>query len=110
MAKSKLEQYNQAFKKAIGTIAYKLIPDIESFTVTDFLLDPSFMTARVWVKTTEAGFKKLEEKRADIQGELKNYVKTRYTPKLTFVPDDNYLERLDTLFSEVEQEKPADEK
>ena len=106
MPKSKLEQYNQAFKKALGTIVYKVIPDIESFTVTDFLLDPSFMNARVWVKTTEPGLKRLEEKRADIQAQLKNYVKTRYTPKLTFILDDKYLDHLDALFSEVEKVTP----
>lgn len=105
--KSKLEQYNQAFKKALGTIVYKVIPDIESFTVTDFLLDPSFMNARVWVRTTNDDLKHLEEKRADIQGHLKDYVKTRYTPKLTFILDDSYLDHIDTLFSEVEKENPA---
>ncbi len=108
MAKSKLEQYNQSFKKAIGSVIYKLIPNIPSFTVTDVLIDPSLRTGRVWVRTTPEGFKLIEEKRVDIQNNIKRFVKTRYTPKLSFVADDRYLDHLDNLFSEVESEKPVE--
>jgi|GEM_PF-1337275 len=103
--KSKLEQYNQSYKKALGTVIYKLIPDIGSLSVTDVLLDPSFQHGRVWLHASTAALARIQAKRVDIQNSLARYVKTRYTPKLTFVIDDRYLEQMDQLFHQVEQDE-----
>ena len=102
MAKSKLEQYNQAFKKALPTVIYKKIPDVGQFSITDVLIDPSLMHGRVWISANPVSVKRIEEKRIDIQNDMQRYVKTRYTPKLTFIIDDNYLNKIDNLFNEIE--------
>lgn len=99
--KSKLEQVNQAVKKALGTAVYKQIPDIENFSIVDVLIDPSYEHGRVWVTTTPEGLELLNQKRVDIQNSISRYVKLRYTPKLTFIMDDRYLDHMDDLFSKV---------
>ena len=106
--KRKLEQVNQSFKKALGQILLKAVPDADHLTVADVLIDPSLQHGRVWLKTTPSTLKRVEEKRPEIQRMLVRYVKTRYTPRLTFLTDDNYLDHLDDLFLQVGTEK-ADE-
>lgn len=101
MQKSKLEQYNQAYKKALPAAILKLIPDFGSITIADVLIDPSLTHGKVWVKVTADGLDKLIERRGDIQKEIVKHVKTRYTPKLEFILDDQYLERLDDLFATI---------
>lgn len=101
--KSKLEQNNQAYKKAIAELLTRLFPGVMPLSVTDVLLDPSFQHGRVWVATNPSTLKKIEEKRVEIQGGLKTKIASRYTPRLDFLLDDHYLDRLDSLFDEVER-------
>lgn len=100
--KSKLEQNNQAFKKAIGEILLKVLPGTMPLTVSDVLLDPSFQHGRVWLSTNPEILKMVEDKRHEVQQLLKTKVKSRYTPRLQFLMDDDYLDKLDTLFEKVE--------
>ncbi|HUD20450.1 MAG TPA: ribosome-binding factor A [Candidatus Saccharimonadales bacterium] len=100
---SKVERLNQAIKKALGEILLKELPDTQPLVVTDFLISSSLQDGRVFLHTTPAILKRVEEKRPVIQASLKTYVKTRLTPVLTFVIDDNYLEHLDRLFEEIEK-------
>lgn len=101
----KLEQLNIALKKALGTVILRELPELPSFTVSDVLLDPSFQHGRVWIKAGTETIDLINEKRAAIQKSLPRYVKTRYTPKLTFLQDDSYLEHIDELFSEIDNDK-----
>lgn len=109
MAKSKLEQNNQAYKKAIGEIMLKVLPGELPLTVTDVLLDPSFQHGRVWLSTTAAILKKVEEKRPEIQQLMKTKIAGRYTPRLQFLLDDQYLGKLDHLFEAVEKIEKTNE-
>lgn len=104
--KSKLEQYSQSLKKALGTIIYKEIPDVPSFTIRDVLVDPSLQSARVWLQTTEDGVKLINDKRSYIQAGIKKFIKSRYTPRLTFIQDDEYLDTVDSLFDKLKNEDP----
>ena len=105
--KSKLEQLNQSYKKALGGVILKFVPSSEPITVTDVLIDPSFQHGWVWVNATPESLKLLEEKRVDIQNQMQRHVKTRYTPKLQFIIDDRYLDRMEELFTQVNT--PTDE-
>lgn len=100
----KLEQLNIALKKALTTTIMRELPELPSFTINDVLLDPSFQHGRVWIKAGTGVVELINGKRAVIQKSLTRYVKLRYTPKLTFLQDDSYLEHIDQLFSEVEKE------
>lgn len=101
---NRLEQLSIAYKKALGAILLKEFPHLASLTVTDVLIDPSGKTGRVWLATTEEILKEVEQKRGDIQGQLKKHVITRYTPKISFVLDDRYLDRIDNLFDKIDHE------
>jgi ribosome-binding factor A len=103
MTKSKIEQLNQSFKKALGEILIKEFPDVSPLYVTDFLINPSFTEAKVFLRTNPSILKKAEERRIVIQGSFKNHLKTRYTPVLKFQIDDNYLENLDNLFELIDK-------
>lgn len=107
--KSKLEQNNQAYKRAIGEILVKVMPGVLPLAVSDVLLDPSFQHGRVWLSTTPEILKKVEEKRPEIQALTKTKVAGRYTPKLQFLLDDQYLGKLDHLFQAIEKDDKADE-
>lgn len=101
MQKSKLEQYNQAYKKALPAAVIKLIPDIGALTIVDVLIDPSLKHGKVWVRVSAENLERLRDRRGDIQKEITTHVKTRYTPKLEFIQDDQYLEHLDDLFATI---------
>jgi len=107
--KTKLEQNNHAYKKAIGEILLKVFPGVLPLSVTDVLLDASFQHGRVWLSTTPEILKEVEKERIEIQGKLKTKIKGRYTPRLEFLLDDNYLEKMDELFEKVEVEEGNDE-
>ncbi len=79
-------------------------PHVTNLTVTDVLIDPSGRTGRVWLATTLETLEEVEHKRGDIQAQLKKHVVTRYTPKLNFVQDDNYLNQIDILFNKIDHE------
>lgn len=106
--KSKLEQNNQAYKRAIGEILLKVLPGVLPLTVSDVLLDPSFQHGRVWLATNEKILKEVEAKRPEIQAQLITKIAGRYTPRLQFLMDDQYLGKLDNLFKEVETELKTD--
>lgn len=108
MQKSKLEQYNQAYKKALPGAIIKLIPDLGTITIADVLIDPSLTHGKVWVRVSVEGLSRIEERRGDIQKEIVKHVKTRYTPKLQFIQDDQYLDHLDDLFASLGQPKNED--
>ncbi len=101
--KHKLEQFNQSLKKALGQILLKRYPEELTATVTDVLLDPSFQHGRVWVRCSPELLIKLNKQRGEVQSDIKLYLKTRYTPKLEFLIDDNYVEHLDQLFETTKQ-------
>ena len=99
---NRLEQLNVAYKKALGAVFLKDFPHFTNLTVADFLLDPSTQTGRVFLKTDQKTIDALVGERGKIQDALKKYVKTRYTPRLTFVIDDEYLDKMDELFETIE--------
>lgn len=103
MTKSKLEQNNQAYKKAIGEILLKELPGVLPLSVSDVLLDPSFQHGRVWLSTTPEILAQAEKKRSVIQVQLKAKIKGRYTPRLSFLIDDQYLGELDNLFDQLKR-------
>jgi len=99
---NRLEQLNVAYKKALGAILLKDYPQFTNLTVTDFLIDPSTQAGRVFLSTTPETLALVQAERGRIQNLLKKHVVTRYTPKLTFVMDDHYLDKIDQLFEEIE--------
>lgn len=98
---NRLEQLNVAYKKALGEVLLKEFPHLTNLTVADVLIDPSTQSGRVFLATTSSILEELTKKRGDIQNMLKKYIKGRYTPRLTFLADDNYLNHLDNLFEKV---------
>ncbi len=102
MAKNKLEQVNQSYKKALGQILLKEFPEIIQLSVSDVLIDPSYQNGRVWLLTDPETVKLVEARRSLIQASIKKYVKTRYTPKLSFIADDRYLDKIDELYSKID--------
>jgi ribosome-binding factor A len=104
MPKNKLEQINQAYKRALAQILVRELPDTVELTVSDVLIDPSYQHGRVWLRTTPQILKEVETKRADILTQLTKYVQTRYTPKLTFLLDDGKTDRIDELFGQIKNE------
>lgn len=107
--KNKLQQVNQAYKKALGQILVNEFPGIVELTVSDVLIDPSYKHGRVWLRATDEVVGQVEERRVAIQAAMKNYVKTRYTPKLQFIQEEGYVERIDQLFEELEKHAPKSE-
>lgn len=105
MLKNKLEQVNQAYKKALARILVRELPDVVELTVSDVLIDPSYQHGRVWLRTTPEVLKLVETKRADILPQLPRYVQTRYTPKLTFLLDDGSIDRIEELFTKLDPAK-----
>lgn len=99
--KKKLEQVNQSYKKAISQIIRKEFPAIVELTVSDVLVDPSYQHGRAWLKTTPEVLEEVMKKRGDIQTQLQKYVKTRYTPRFTYVLDEGEIDKLDSLFEQV---------
>lgn len=104
--KSRIEQINKSLKKVLGQIFLREFPDILPLSVEDVLINPSLEAARVWVRTDPKTFHKIEKKRVAIQGEVERYVKLPTTPKLEFVQDDHFIERIDDLFNKIE---PSDQ-
>ena len=101
---NRLEQLSIAYKKALGAILLKEFPHIATLTVVDVLIDPSGRTGRAWLSTTPEILKEVEQRRGDIQSQLKEHVVTRYTPKFSFMLDDKYLDQIDKLFGKIENE------
>lgn len=101
---NRLEQLSIAYKKALGAILLKEFPHNNNLAVTDVLIDLSGRTGRVWLATTPETLLEVERKRGDIQAQLKKHVVTRYTPKLNFLQDDNYLNQIDSLFNTINHE------
>lgn len=101
--KNKLEQINQSYRKALGQILLREFPDVVDLVVTDVLIDPSYHHGRAWLRASEAVFTEVEKRRGDIQLQLTKYVKTRYTPKMTFVRDEGELDKIDELFTSISQ-------
>lgn len=102
--KSKLAQVNQSYKKALGQILVKEFPEIVELTVVDVLIDPSYTHGRVWLRTSEELLEQVEKRRGAIQSELKKYVQTRYTPKLSFHIEEGYIDKIDGLFEEMQRD------
>ena len=105
--KKDLERRNQAYKKAVGQVIAQILPDVQPLNVVDVLLDPSRQTARVWLNTNHGGLKQLQARLGEVQRQLASKIKARYTPKLEFIIDDRYLEKMDDLFSKI-NENPID--
>ncbi|QQG50109.1 MAG: ribosome-binding factor A [Candidatus Berkelbacteria bacterium] len=105
MAKNKLEQVNQSYKKALGAVLLREFPDIVELSVSYVLIDPSYQHGRVWLKTTPEILTKVENKRHEIQTAMKRYVKTRYTPKLAFLIETGEVEKIDELFSKLDNKQ-----
>lgn len=103
MAKNKLEQVNQAYKKALAQILVRELPNVVELSVSDVLIDPSYQHGRVWLRTTPEVLEVVESKRADILTQLTKFVQTRYTPRLSFLLEDGDIERIDNLFSKLEE-------
>ncbi len=101
MAKSKLEQVNQAYKRALGQILVRELPQVVDLTVSDVLIDPSYQHGRVWLRTTPEVLEEIEKHRSAILTQMTKYVQTRYTPRLTFVIDTGEMERIDELLEKL---------
>lgn len=99
--KRDIEQKNQAYKKALGRVIPKLFPD-RPIIVSDLLLDPSMQHGKVWVRASSEDISQLNQRLGDISKQLTRIVSTRYMPSLEFVMDDNYLEKINDLFSTIE--------
>lgn len=102
MSKNKLEQINQAYKKALAQILIREFPDVVELTVSDVLIDPSYQHGRAWLKTSPDVLAQVESRRSEILTQLTRFVKTRYTPRISFQLDSGELERLDSLFDKIE--------
>ncbi len=105
MPKNKLEQVNQAYKKALGQILVRELPDTIELTVADVLIDPSYQHGRVWLRTTPEILQEVEARRSAILTQLTKFVQTRYTPKLSFLIDDGGVDRIDGLFEKIDSGK-----
>lgn len=105
MSQIKLEQINQSYKKALGQILVRELPNIVELTVSDVLIDPSYQHGRVWLRTTPEVLQLVEKKRSEILTQLTKFVQTRYTPRLTFLIDDGRIDRIEELMKEIESEE-----
>lgn len=99
--KRDIEQKNQSYKKALGRVIPKLLPG-RIIIITDVLLDPSMKHGKVWVKASTSDISELNKRLGDISNELKRIVSTRYMPSLMFILDDNYLDKLENLFEQLD--------
>lgn len=102
---NRLEQLNIAYKKALGTVLLKEFPQVLPLSVTDVLINPSTQSARVWLETTPETLRQVQAKRNEIQNAVNKLLSMRYTPKLTFMIDDHYLDHIDELFDELGEKK-----
>lgn len=101
--KQKIEQLNQSYKKALGEVIQKEYSG-ESIIIEDVLLDPSMQHGKVWLICTPEQLDIIQQNRSTIQRLAQKYLATRYTPKIDFLISDNYLGKIDNLFSKVENE------
>lgn len=98
---SRIERVNQSLKKALGEILIELLPEVHPLTVSDVLIDPSLKHAKVYLTTDKANLAKAEHERVKIQNMINHRLKLRNTPVLTFIKDDDYLEKIDTLIDQT---------
>lgn len=101
---NRLEQLSTAYKKALGAILLKEFPHQSALAVADVLIDPSGQTGRVWLATTPEILKEVEQRRGDISRQLAERLVRRYTPVLSYLLDDKYLERIDNLYNGLNNE------
>ncbi|MEX1052087.1 MAG: hypothetical protein WEC83_01730 [Patescibacteria group bacterium] len=101
--KQKIEQLNQSYKKALGTVLQREFAG-EGIIVEDVLLDPSMQHGRVWLICSKEQLDRAVAKRGGLQRLVQNYLKTRYTPRIEFLPSDQYLERIDQLIDKASDE------
>ena len=76
----------------------------EGIVVEDVLLDPSMQHGRAWLICSGEQLRQVIAKRSELQRLVQNHLKTRYTPRIDFLPSDNYLEKIDNLINEVSHE------
>jgi len=95
-----IEQVNTSYKKAIARVLTKTLPDSE-IIVSSVLINPDRRSGRVWLKTSPDSIQQILSKRKEIQSMLTNLIKTKFTPKLEFLLEDDYLEQIDSLFNEI---------
>jgi ribosome-binding factor A len=100
----KLEQINQAYKKAISQVLLKLFPEPGEIVIGEVLIDPSMQHGKVWLSCSKEMLARVEKRRSEIQMMTQRYVKTRYIPKLYFFIDDKYTEHMEDLFEKIEEE------
>ncbi len=101
--KQKIEQLNQSYKKALGQVILREFAG-EGIVVEDVLLDPSMQHGRAWLICTEQQLAAVISRRSELQRLVQNHLKTRYTPKIEFLPSDNYLEKIDELINKAVDE------
>lgn len=99
--KQKIEQLNQSYKKALGGVLQEEFPG-EGIIVDDVLLDPSMQHGRVWLIGNQQQLSTVIAKRSELQRLVQQRLKTRYTPKIEFLPKDDYLEKMDDLFNKLQ--------
>lgn len=102
--KRSIEQRNQAYKKGLAQVLLKLFPE-SGLLVTDVLLDPSMKHGKVWLRGSTDLIQQVNTRKGEISQLLQRFVATRYMPSLEYVQDDRYLDRIDDLFSEIEQDE-----
>ena len=100
--KTKLEQFNRSLQKAIVQILIKHVEEGASISISDVLTDPSFNSARVWLRTSREKVEWLNKNRQVVQGHLQEYMKLRNTPILQFLMEDGYVDKIDSLFEKIE--------
>ena len=101
--KQKIEQLNQSYKKALGEVIQKEYSG-EGIIIEDVLLDPSMQYGRVWLVCTTEQLDIIQKNKSNIQRLVQKHLATRYTPKIDFLISDDYLGKIDNLFSEVDNE------
>ena len=100
---NRLEKLNIAYKKALGEVLLKEFSHVAHLSVSDVIIDPSTQTGRVYLATDPDILNLINQRRGDIQQQLTKYIQTRYTPKFSFVIDDNYLNHIDQLFDSIKK-------
>lgn len=101
--KQKIEQLNQSYKKALGDVIQKEYSG-QGIIIEDVLLDPSMQHGRVWLICNPEQLNKVQEKKGELQRLVQEHLMTRYTPKIEFIIADDYLGKIDNLFTEIKDE------
>jgi len=101
---NRIEILSRSLQKALGQTFTKVFPGSQ-IEISDLLFDKAGQCARVWLKTDASTLKLIKGRNDHIVKELARHWQMRYIPRLSFLGDDGYLDSMDRLFEEVEQDE-----